>query len=44
MSAVLEIFSIIDNINYLNEGINAEKIGIKNMNKDEIHNIIKNGF
>ena len=44
MSSVLEIFSIIDNINYLNEGINAEKIGIKNMNKDEIQNIIKNGF
>ena len=44
MSAVLHMFSIIDSVNYLNEGINAEKMGIAGMNRDEIRNILENGF
>ena len=44
MSAVLHMFTIIDSVNYLNEGINAEKMGIAGMNRDEIRNIIENGF
>ncbi len=44
MSAVLRLFTIIDNIDYLNEGVNVEKMGIESMNVDEIRRIVENGF
>ncbi len=44
MSSVLRMFSIIDSVNYLKEGINAEKMGIAGMNRDAICSILKNGF
>jgi hypothetical protein len=44
MSAVLRLFTIIDNIDYLNEGVNVEKMGIESMNVDEIRQIVENGF
>jgi opine dehydrogenase len=44
MSAVLRVFSIIDNVNYLNAGINAQKMGIDGMNRDAIGNILEKGF
>ena len=44
MSSVLHLFTIIDNVDYLNEGVNVEKMGISGMNIDEICNIVENGF
>ncbi len=44
MSAVLRLFSIIDNVDYLKEGINVAKMGIAGMNRDAILNILENGF
>ena len=44
MSSVLRLFTIIDNVDYLKEGVNVEKMGIAGMNIDEICNIVENGF
>jgi opine dehydrogenase len=44
MSAVLKMFSIIDNVNYLREGITVEKMGIAGMNRDALCNLLEDGF
>jgi opine dehydrogenase len=44
MSALLKMFSIIDNVDYLNEGLNVKKMGIEGMSVDEIVKIMDNGF
>ena len=44
MSAVLQLYTIIDAIDYLHEGLNVEKMGIDGMNVDEIRELVENGF
>ena len=44
MSSVLQLFTIIDKVDYLKEGINVEKMGIAGMSREEICSIVENGF
>jgi len=44
MSALLKLYTIIDNIDYLSEGLNIKKMGIEGMNVDEIVTIMDYGF
>jgi opine dehydrogenase len=44
IDAVIHIFSIIDDIDYMNEGVNAEKMGIEGMNTKEVLKLVNDGF
>jgi opine dehydrogenase len=44
MSAVLQLYTIIDAVDYLHEGLNVEKMAIAGMSIDEICEILENGF
>ena len=44
VSSVLQLFTIMDDVNYLNDGINVEKMGIAGMKINEICDIVEDGF
>ncbi len=44
MSALLNLYTIIDNVDYLSEGLNVKKMGIEGMSVDEIVKIMDYGF
>ena len=44
MAAVLELFTIIDEIDYLHEGLHVRKMGIHGMTVEEIRHILEDGF